>query len=235
MKNYELSIVIPFYNEEKTIEPLADILINELKKNNINYELVLVNNGSSDSTPKIVDKLSNKYKDVKSVHVEINQGYGWGILNGLRVATGEYVGYMDGDLEISPEDIIKLYKRIKDTNADIGKGIRNHRERGILKNIASSGFDVLFFILYSKFIKQVNANPKIMRKICYEKMNLKSKDWFIDTEIIINGLENNYKIVDHLVFYTPRESGESHIGFFKLFSTIAEYFKNIIKFKFFKN
>src|SRR3989344_8819043 len=184
MKSYDLSIAIPFYNEEKTVEPLTNILIKELKNNNINYELILVDNGSGDSTSKIVDKLAEKYEDVKSVHVKLNQGYGWGILNGLMVATGEYVGYMDGDLEILPEDIVKLYKKIKNANADVGKGVRDHKEHGVLKNIASFGFDALFFILYLRFIKQVNANPKIIRKVCYKKMNLISKGWFIDTEII---------------------------------------------------
>jgi|SRR3989344_2015010 len=235
MKSYDLSIAIPFYNEEKTVEPLTNILIKELKNNNINYELILVDNGSGDSTSKIVDKLAEKYEDVKSVHVKLNQGYGWGILNGLMVATGEYVGYMDGDFEIFPGDVAKVYKKIKDTNADIGKGTRDHREHGIFKNIASFGFDILFFLLYFKFIKQINANPKIMKRICYKKMNLSSKDWFIDTEIIIKGLENNYKIVNQLVSYKPRKSGVSHLGFFNLSSTIIEYFKNIIKFRFFRN
>src|SRR3989344_1280893 len=235
MKNCDLSITIPFYNEEKTIEPLTRILINDLERNNINYELILVDNGSNDFTPKIVDKLANECEYVKSVHVEVNQGYGWGILNGLMVATGEFVGYMDGDLEILPEDIVKLYKKIKNANADVGKGVRDHKEHGVLKNIASFGFDALFFILYLRFIKQVNANPKIIRKVCYKKMNLISKGWFIDTEIIIKGLENNYKIVDQIVSYTPRERGVSHLGFFDLFPTIVEYFINIIKFRFFKN
>ena len=233
MKVPELSVVIPFYNEEKTIEPLTNTLINKFNKSNINYELILVDNGSSDNTPKIADNLSKKYKDVKTVHVKINQGYGFGILSGFKVSYGEYIGYMDGDFEIDPESIIKRYKKARKYNADIGKGIRDKKEANIFKALASFGYDFLFFILFFKFIKQVNANPKIIRRYCYNKMNLNSKDWFIDSEIIIKALKNNYKVVNQTVSYKPRESGESHLKFFDLFPVIFKYFKNIIKARFF--
>ncbi len=232
MKNYDLSIVIPFYDEEKTIEPLTKILIKELKKNNVNYELILVDNGSRDSTPKIVDELSGKYENVKSVHVKINQGYGWGILNGLKMAGGEYVGYMDGDLEIQPDGLLKLYKKVKITNADVGKGVRDRRESDTVKFILSVGYDILFFFLFFKFVRQVNANPKIIRKNCYKKMNLKSKDWFIDSEIIIKTLKNGYKIVDQVVSYIPRKAGKSHINFFDLLLMIIYYLKSTVKYRF---
>ena len=232
MKVPDLSIVVPFYNEEETVELLTNTLINEFNKNNIDYELILVNNGSDDKTSEIVNKLSEKYKNVKAVHVKVNQGYGWGILNGLKIANGGYVGYMDGDFEIQPSGLLNVYKRIKETNADIGKGVRDKRESDTLKAILSVGYDFLFFFLFFRFIKQVNANPKIMRKSCYKKMNLSSKDWFIDSEIIIKGLKNNYKIVSQIVLYNPRKTGESHLKFFNLFSTIVLYLKNIIKYRF---
>ena len=232
MKVPDLSIVVPFYNEEETVELLTNTLINEFNKNNIDYELILVNNGSDDKTSEIVNKLSEKYKNVKAVHVKVNQGYGWGILNGLKIANGGYVGYMDGDFEIQPSGLLNVYKRIKETNADIGKGVRDKRESDTLKAILSVGYDFLFFFLFFRFIKQVNANPKIMRKICCKKMNLSSKDWFIDSEVIIKGLKNNYKIVNQVVSYVPRKTGESHIKFFDLFSMIIMYLKNTIKYRF---
>jgi len=232
MKLPDLSVVIPFYDEEKTVELLTNILLKQFKKNNINCELVLVDNGSSDNTSKIVDKLSKSHKNIKTVHVKINEGYGWGIINGLRMCNGEYLGYMDGDLEIQPDGIIKLFEKIKKNNADVGKGIRNKNESDILKAIASYGYDILFFLLFFKFIRQVNANPKIMRRSCYKKMNLNSKEWFIDSEIIIKALKNNYKIVDQPVSYTPRQTGESHIKLIDLFPVIVKYFKNIIIYRF---
>ena len=232
MKVPDLSIVVPFYNEEETVELLTNTLINEFNKNNIDYELILVNNGSDDKTSEIVNKLSEKYKNVKAVHVKVNQGYGWGILNGLKIANGGYVGYMDGDFEIQPSGLLNVYKRIKETNADIGKGVRDKRESDTLKAILSVGYDFLFFFLFFRFIKQVNANPKIMRKSCCKKMNLSSKDWFIDSEVIIKGLKNNYKIVNQVVSYVPRKTGESHIKFFDLFSIIIKYLQNTIKYRF---
>jgi len=63
-------------------------------------------------------------------------------------------------------------------------------------------------------------------------MNLSSKDWFIDSEVIIKGLKNNYKIVNQVVSYVPRKTGESHIKFFDLFSIIIKYLQNTIKYRF---
>ena len=71
-----------------------------------------------------------------------------------------------------------------------------------------------------------------MKKDCYRNMNLSSKEWFIDSEIIIKALKNNYKIVNEVVFYTPRKDGESHIKLFNLFSIIFMYLKQIIKARF---
>ena len=232
MNNYELSIIIPFYNEEGTVRPLVNVLINEFKRNKINYELIMVDNGSSDKTSEIVDELTRNNSHVKSVHIKVNEGYGWGVLNGLKIANGEYIGYMDGDFEIRPEGAVKLYKKIKENNADIGKGIRNKNESDTLKSIASYGYDILFFLLFFKYIKQVNANPKIIRRTCYKKMNLTSKDWFIDSEIIIKGLKNDFKIVSQVVSYTPRNKGASHLKFFDLFPTIVTYLRHIIKARF---
>lgn len=228
MKIPDLSIVIPFYDEEETVEPLTNVLVNEFKKNNINYELILVDNGSDDNTPKIVDKLFKKYNSVKTVHVKTNQGYGFGILSGLKVAKGDYIGFIDGDLEVLPSDVIKVYNKIRKDDADICKGIKNIRGSTGLRNLFSYFYDIIFCLFYFKYIKQINAKPKIMRKKCFNEMKLKSKDWFIDTEILIKSIRNNYFITTQQTTYSFKKGSKSHV---KLF-TILEFLKNLIKYKF---
>lgn len=228
MKNYDLSITIPFYNEEKTVGILTNILIDKFKKNHINYELILVNNGSNDKTPKIIDDLARKYSEVKAVHIKINQGYGFGILQGLKVSKGDYIGFIDGDLEVLPFDVIKVYNKIRKDDADICKGIKNIRGSTGLRNLFSYFYDIIFCLFYFKYIKQINAKPKIMRKKCFNKMKLESKDWFIDTEILIKSIRNNYFITTQQTIYSFKKGGKSHV---KLF-TILEFLKNLIKYRF---
>ena len=83
---YELSIAIPFYNEEDNIKSVVKSLENELNKSRIDYELILINNGSSDSTPKIIEKLRKNNPRIKQVNIAKNQGYGFGIISGLNAA-----------------------------------------------------------------------------------------------------------------------------------------------------
>jgi len=228
MENYDLSIAIPFYNEEKTVKELTKRLVNEFEKNSIDYELILVDNGSWDKTPEIVEELAKKNKRIKPVHVKINQGYGFGILSGLNVANGKYIGYIDGDLEVLPSDVIKVYNKLRKEKADVCKGKRDIRSSAGFRKISSYLYDSLFLLMYFKHIEQINAKPKIMKRDCFKNMKLKSKDWFIDTEILIKSLKYNYKITTEITTYAHKKNHKSHIRF----STIFEFLKNIIKYRF---
>ncbi|MBA7715899.1 Poly-beta-1,6-N-acetyl-D-glucosamine synthase [subsurface metagenome] len=87
------SLVIPFYNEEKNVREVISGLSDTLERSSIDYELVLVNNGSTDKTPQILESLAKEKPDaIKVVHVSVNQGYGGGIINGLKRVSEEYVG-----------------------------------------------------------------------------------------------------------------------------------------------
>lgn len=105
-----LSLVIPLYNEAANAQKVAKELIEELSKEYISYELVLVNNGSKDNTGHILSKLAKSNPEIKIVTVPVNQGYGWGVINGLRWASGDYLGFMGGDGQIEPGDVSKVFK-----------------------------------------------------------------------------------------------------------------------------
>jgi len=223
----ELSIAVPFHNEENNIEKLVNNLVKEFESNKINYELILVDNASEDRTSSIVDNLSKSNRKIKSIH-NTEKGYGVAILSGLKLASGEYVGYIDGDLEVLPSDVIKLYKKIKTSDADLIKGIKNMRSSKGLRKMASIFYDFFFFSIYFSNVKQLNAKPKIIRKECLRKLNLNSKDWFIDTEIIIKSLRNNYKILSEPTTYIIKEEQKSNISI----SSVFEFLKNLIKYRF---
>ena len=115
---HELSLVIPFYNEEENIEKVVNQMINKLKEEKIDYELVIVDNGSWDNTTKMSKELEKKYEPIKVVRVEKNEGYGWGIISGLKICRGEYIGWMGGDDQNSPDDVSRVFKRLKQENKE---------------------------------------------------------------------------------------------------------------------
>ena len=111
-----LSLVIPFFNEGKNVEDVIMDIINEFNEKNINYSLIAVNNGSSDNICDILEELSSRYSQIKIVNINKNIGYGYGVTQGLKVATGDYVGYSVGDGQISGADVARVFDEAKRGN-----------------------------------------------------------------------------------------------------------------------
>jgi len=221
-----LSLVIPFYNEEKNVREVISGLSDTFERSSADYELILVNNGSSDKTPQILESLARKKPDaIKVVHVSVNQGYGCGIINGLKRVSEEYVGFMDGDGQIKPSDVLRVYSKLIDEDLDLCQVKRVAREDGPIRKFISYCYNFVFRFLFSLNVKDINATPKIMRRDIYEKLDLVSKDWFLDAEVIIKCTKMRCKIGEVSVTFHKRETGKSYVNL----STILEFLKNMIR------
>ena len=117
---FSISIIIPVYNEEETLLKILE-KYNLLKKN-INFELIIVNDGSNDNTKKLIDNNSSMFNKV--VHLSKNQGKGKAIREGLKIAKNEYIFFQDADLEYDPNDLSNFIKLAKTNNADFVMGSR---------------------------------------------------------------------------------------------------------------
>lgn len=225
--SYNLSLVLPFYNEEKNVEKVIISTVEVLDNENVDYELITVDNGSSDNTLELLKNLSKKNSRIKIVRIKDNEGKGWGIINGLKNASGDYVGFMDGDGQVLPGDIISIFKKIKADGLDLCIPKRVVRKENTKRKIASKGYNVLLSLFFLTPLWDMHGNPKIMKRKCYEELDIVSKDWFIDSEILIKMHLNKYKIAEVPVEYKKRAGGESHITL----STILEFLKNLIKWR----
>jgi glycosyltransferase involved in cell wall biosynthesis len=224
----KLSIAMPTYNEEEIIQQVVADLQACFNRNELDYELVIVNNGSKDNTLNILEELNKKDPKVRYINIEHNQGYGWGIINGLKNCHGEIIGYIDGDNQIEPEDIVTLYRIIQEKNEQFIKGIRKSRKDGILRIIESIFYNSLFKLIFFTNISDINAKPKIFTKTFYQKLNLESKDWFVDAEIVIKSIKMGIKPLEHQVKFNERKKGKSNV---KL-NTTLEFIKNLIIWRF---
>ena len=223
----DLSIVIPFYNEEENVERVIEGLCSEFTKNDINYEIIAVNNGSYDRTPELLKKLADKFPPVKIVRVELNQGYGWGVIQGLKSASGKFVGYMAGDGQIRPENVVMVFEKMKAGGFEFAQGKRISRADGLLRKINSMVFNTLFQILFASPVTDIGSNPKIFTRSLYEKIYPVSKDWFIDSEVIIKSSGLDAKMTEIPLVFHKREKGSSHI---KL-SASFQMLKNLVTWK----
>lgn len=228
MYKYELSIVIPFYNEEENVADVVSGLNMELSKNKINYEMVLVNNGSTDNTQVIIKSFRNKNNRIKQIDISLNEGYGWGIMNGLDASRGEYIGFIDGDNQVGPEQVILAFNAIRKSNADICISRRNNRQDNLKRKLISRLYNIMLNLTFLLNLKDVNSKPKLMRSKIYKDMEISSKDWFIDTEMLIKAKKMNCRIVEIPIRHNQRMKGKSKVKFM----VIAEFLSNIIKRRF---
>lgn len=228
MHKYELSIAIPFYNEEDNIENVVKNLVGELSRNRIDYELVLVNNGSSDSTHKIIENLKKTNFRIRYINIKENHGYGWGIINGLNAANGKFIGFIDGDNQVSPRSVSNAYNKIKEYDAVLCITKRSKRPRKLMRKIASIGYNLILNALFFTNFWDINSKPKIIKQEFYKQLHLYSKDWFVDTEILLKARHKKFKIIEVPIIYKERTKGKSKI---KL-NIVKELVADIIKFIF---
>ena len=108
----ELSVVVPCYNEAETLNEFYESICDALKKEKITYELIMVDDGSSDSTMEKLENICNENKNVKVISFSRNFGKEAAMLAGLNHASGKYVSIMDADLQHTPETLITMYKKL---------------------------------------------------------------------------------------------------------------------------
>lgn len=123
----KMSIVIPCYNEEKNIPLILERFKKIIEKEDI--EIILVNNGSTDNSAVVLEKLLFNCKFARSVNVTVNQGYGYGIMQGLKKARGEFIGWLHADLQTDPNDALKAYKILEKNNWNRNLYIKGRRKK----------------------------------------------------------------------------------------------------------
>ncbi len=202
-----LSIVVPCYNEEKNI-PL--ILERFGKFVNNQMEVILVNNGSIDNSQNILSQLLPKYPFARTTLVEKNQGYGFGILSGLREAKGEYIGWTHADLQTDPQDIAKALEIIKQKGNPRDIYIKGNRHgRGAFDNFFTIGMSFFETFLLGERLWDINAQPNIFHRSFYESWKNPPHDFSLDLYAYYLARRQKLDIVRFPVLFTSRIHGSS--------------------------
>src|SRR3989338_11229653 len=111
VKEPELSMVVPRYNEALHLEDVILTMTQAFQNAGLEYEICIVNNGSSDATAAVIEKLKAANPRITGITIAVNQGYGGGILSGLAAARGEVLGGAHADGQVDPNDIILLFHK----------------------------------------------------------------------------------------------------------------------------
>tara|TARA_B100000686_G_C16767236_1_gene962645 strand:- start:890 stop:1606 length:717 start_codon:yes stop_codon:yes gene_type:complete len=223
-----VSIAIPFFNEEACFRETLALLVDRLEAGRFDYQLVLVDNGSWDLTGELIDEAVSKNPRLKKVRVDKNQGYGWGIINGLGAADGQFIGYMCGDGQVRAEDVSRVIRHIMDNPCDMVKVFRTERNDGWLRFIVTRLFNWTVPFIFGLDSRDLNGTPKIFRRELLEQFQLESRDWFIDVEIMVKSECLGLNMHEIPIRFEARQKGMSHVSAIK---AIYEFMKNTVLFK----
>ncbi|MEN9920677.1 MAG: hypothetical protein RL538_570 [Candidatus Parcubacteria bacterium] len=208
--NIKLSIVVPCYNEAGGLPNLLTAYAEVVNRDDI--EVVLVNNGSTDNTSQILESLSSRYlKFLTIVTVTENQGYGSGVLSGLKEARGEFIGWTHGDLQTHPRDVIKALSIIEgeyENRTDIYcKGLRYRRP--LYDSLFTFGMSVFETLYLRQWLRDINAQPNIFHRSFFETWQNPPHDFSLDLYALYEARRSKLTIVRFPVFFLPRAHGHS--------------------------
>jgi glycosyltransferase involved in cell wall biosynthesis len=225
----DLSMVMPCYNEEAILGFTLPKLVQAFERAGYWLELVAVDNGSRDRTGEIIRGFAQKYPSVVPHRVEKNEGYGWGVLSGMEVCTADWVGIIPADGQVDAEDVVLLFETALTSDGRVlAKARRRFRMDGLTRKVVSTGFNVLIRLLWPRLDSiDVNGTPKILPRSVMLAMKLRSKDWFLDTEIMVKAHRMGIRIMEVNMFGRLRGNGLSHVRP----STCWHFLKRIIQFR----
>lgn len=222
--SFKASIVIPCFNEELNL-PLLIKRCEEIHQKNNLLEFIFVNNGSTDNSKKILKKISNNY--IKVVNLKNNLGYGGGIIQGLKFAKNEIVGWTHADLQTDPNDLnkgIKLFEKNQDKLIFV-KGRRHGRS--LSENILTMGMSFFETLLFKKIMIDINAQPTLFSKELLKFINNFPNDFTIDLYVFYIALKNKYIVKRFKVNFLNRKFGVSswNKGFLSAIKQILSFIK----------
>ncbi len=225
-----ISIVMPCFNEEDCLRTTSRDVLNAFDEAGIPLELVLVDNGSRDRTAAIIDELIAEGRPVVKVTVPVNIGYGNGLLEGLKVCTATFVCYLCADGQVAAQEAVRTYQEARAAGRPVMAKVRRRFRkdswrRKLVSVLYNFGMQFVFGWLGSI---DLNGSPKVFPREALAPLQLKSKDWFLDPELMIKAKHLGIRILERDVEGLARAGGKSSVRY----STCLQFMKNILRYRF---
>lgn len=211
MKNLDISIVVPLYNEEESLPELMAWIKKVMDENKFSYEVVMIDDGSKDNSWKVVEELQTANKALKGIKFRRNYGKSAALYCGFELAQGDVVVTMDADLQDSPDEIPELYRMIKEDGFDLVSGWKKKRFDPVFtKNIPSKLYNWTVRRMTGIKLHDMNCGLK-----AYRKNVVKSVEVYGDMHRYIPVLAKwaGYKnIGEKVVIHSERKYGVTKFG-----------------------
>lgn len=204
-----LSCVVPAYNEEESLPIFWEKLTAVLTTLNRPWEVVVVNDGSTDRTAEVLNTLMATDQRLRTVTLPVNRGKSFGLMAGFRAAKGEYIVTLDADLQDDPEEIPRLIELLEKTPADMVGGWKKERHDPFVKLVSSKVFNGIANRIMKTSFHDLNCGLKAYRKTVTDSLELYGDLYrFIPLLAVANG----FRVIETPVKHHPREHGVSKYG-----------------------
>lgn len=206
----DISVVVPLFNEEESLPELVTWISKVMSKNNFTYEIILVDDGSNDTSWEVIEKLKDEYSIIKGIKFRRNYGKSAALFSGFEAAEGEVVITMDADLQDSPDEIPELYQKIQKEGFDLVSGWKKKRYDPISKTIPSKFFNRTARAMSGIKLHDFNCGLK-----AYKKKVIKSIEVYGEMHRYIPILAKQagfVKITEKVVQHQERKYGVTKFG-----------------------
>ncbi|KKT74724.1 MAG: Glycosyl transferase family 2 [Candidatus Nomurabacteria bacterium GW2011_GWA1_46_11] len=218
MKAVAYSIIVPVYNEQENIEPLTHQLTEVLTKTGKTYEIIFIDDGSTDNSFAILQKLHRRYQTVKVIRFRRNFSKTPALMAGFNWARGKVIVTMDGDLQNDPKDLPRFFAKIKE-GYDLVIGWRRQRDDPISKTIPTIIYNILTRWVSKTHLHDSNCGFKAFRSEVLRDIDLYGEmHRYIPAFLGAQG----YKIAEIKVIHHKRRFGKSKYGFFRMLWGVSD-------------
>lgn len=200
-----ISVFFPCYNEQDNVAGTVDQALAVLKKLHADFEVIIVDDGSSDATATIADELARQDSTVKVVHHPDNLGYGAALQSGFKAATKELVFYTDGDGQFDINEMPPLLPLTE--KYDIVSCYRLNRRDPLLRRINGWCWTKLVCLLFKMRIRDIDCAFKVYKREIFDNIELSSTGALIDAEILARAVRKGYRVTQKGVHHYPRKAG----------------------------
>lgn len=235
----DISVIAPCLNEGENLNEFVDRVRSSLLRRRLSFEVIIVDDGSTDNTPDILRELDSRISELKVLTHEENLGIDQAWKTGLREAVGKYVCLIDSDLQYLPEDIVRLYNEITFSNVDMVQGARNpiNRERNE-RFYLSRGLNRilnLLFLIRSRDIKSGFVLAR--REVLQASLACRNRYFYFQTFIRISAVSKGFSVKEIECLFDERKAGTSFMKGFPVkvvLRSIVDVILGFVEFNFFR-